>query len=83
MRRAAVSIPSNIVEGSGRTTRNEFIHFLDIAMGSLRELTYQTSLAKRLGYFRDDDVSLLAARLEETDKVLAALIRSLRRSPSS
>lgn len=54
MRRCAVSIPSNIAEGSARTTYREFIRFIDIALGSLSELETQLILAKRLQYITDD-----------------------------
>jgi len=76
MRRAAVSIPSNIVEGCARDSSADYLRFLDIAFGSLRELEYQTSLAHRLGYV--SDFQRIAAVMTETSKVLAALIRSLR-----
>lgn len=55
MRRAAVSIPSNIVEGCARESQAEYLRFLERAFGSLRELHYQFSLLKRLGYVDGDD----------------------------
>jgi four helix bundle protein len=78
MRRAAVSIPSNIVEGCGRQSEADFVRFLDIAYGSLRELEYQASLAFRLGFATESPE--LTVKLTETSKVLAALIRSIRKS---
>jgi four helix bundle protein len=51
MRRSAVSVPSNIVEGCARESQTEFLRFLEIAFASLRELRYQFGLSKRLGYF--------------------------------
>ena len=78
MRRAAVSVPSNIVEGCARESQADYLRFLEIAFGSLRELHYQCSLAKRLGFFRDDPATL-AAKIVETEKVLNALLRSMRK----
>jgi four helix bundle protein len=78
MRRAAVSIPSNIVEGCARESQSEYIRFLEIALGSLRELHYQFDLSQRLGYCHGQDISNCEARLVETGKVLSALLRSLR-----
>ena len=79
MRRAAVSIPSNIVEGCVREGRADYLRFLDIAFGSFRELEYQLSLAHRLGYLPDDAFESLESHCTELSKVLASLIRSLRR----
>jgi len=78
MRRAAVSIPSNIVEGCARESELEYLRFLEIAFSSLRELQYQFSLSKRLGFLNELNGTDCEGTLLETEKVLAALIRSLR-----
>jgi four helix bundle protein len=78
MRRCAVSIPSNIVEGSARESQLEYIRFNEISFGSLKELHYQFSLAFRLGYLIETDHSSAIEKFNETEKVLGALIRSLR-----
>jgi len=78
MRRAAVSIASNIVEGCARYSEADYLRFLDMAYGSSRELGYQASLAHRLGYLADDAYENLRDQCDETSKVLSGLIRSLR-----
>ena len=78
MRRAAISIPSNIVEGCARDSQADYLRFLYIAFGSLRELHYQLSLSKRLGFLSNEDSSLIEPKVVETEKVLNGLIRSLR-----
>jgi len=78
MRRAAVSVPSNIVEGCARDSEADYLRFLHIAFGSLRELHYQLSLSKRLGFLRNQDSSLIEPKIVETEKVLNGLIRALR-----
>lgn len=78
MRRSGVSIPSNIVEGCARESQIEFHRFLEIALGSLKELNYQFSLACRLGYVKETDISESKQKLDETEKVLGGLLRSMR-----
>ncbi len=80
IRRAAVSVPSNIVEGRARDSSKEYLRFLDIAFGSLRELSYQFDLSSRLGFINQDAVPSCAAKILETEKVLAGLIRALRKA---
>ena len=75
IRRAAISIPSNIAEGAGRKNTKEFIQFLYIALGSLSELETQLLIAKNIDYLTDDQI--------DTDKIrsirvlLSSLIRAL------
>ena len=78
MRRAAISVPSNIVEGCARESQADYLRFLEIAFGSLRELHYQCGLSNRLGYF-EHGVAALDLKIQETEKVLGALIRSMRK----
>jgi len=78
LRRAAISVPSNIVEGCARESQAEYVRFLEIAFGSLRELHYQCSLSVRLGYI-EYDFSPIESKIQETEKVLGALIRSMRK----
>ena len=80
MRRAAVSVPSNIVEGCARESQVEYLRFLEIAFSSLRELHYQFGLAKRLGYLAEEEVSECDLTLVEAEKVLGALLRSMRKA---
>jgi four helix bundle protein len=78
MRRAAVSVPSNIVEGCARESQADYLRFLSIAYGSLRELGYQLSLSERLGFLIDQDSTQVMQDIVETEKVLNGLIRALR-----
>lgn len=78
MRRAAVSVPSNIVEGCARESQGDYVRFLTIAFGSLRELSYQLRLSNRLGFLSSQDWSLIEPKITESEKVLGALIRSFR-----
>jgi four helix bundle protein len=79
MRRAAVSVPSNIVEGCARDSEADYLRFLNIAFGSLRELHYQLNLSKRLDFLCFRDSTLIEPNVVEAEKVLNGLIRSLRK----
>lgn len=83
MRRAAYSVPCNIVEGCGRNTEKDFLRFLDNASGSLRELGYLIGLSRRLAYLRAELADDLEARHDEASRVLAGLIASLRSPPEN
>jgi four helix bundle protein len=78
LRRAAVSGASNIVEGCARNSEADYLRFLDMAHGSVREVEYQLSLAQRLGLLSNNDYQEVASLAIEAAKVLNGLIRSLR-----
>jgi four helix bundle protein len=75
LRRSAVSIPSNIAEGYGRQHTTEYIRFLQIARGSLNELSTQLEIAKSLDYLQD--IVDLIQECDEIAKMLNSLIRKL------
>jgi four helix bundle protein len=77
MRRAAVSIPSNIAEGFGRAQRRTFVQFLRIAQGSLKELETQAQLSARIGMLPAADASALLVRCERLGKRLVQFVRAL------
>jgi four helix bundle protein len=81
MRRAAVSIPSNIVEGCARSSKADYLHFLTIAYGSAQELQYQVGLAHELGFLDPDRFASLGELSGESATVLSGLIRSLKPHP--
>lgn len=75
LRRASVSVPANIAEGSARNHKKEYRQFLSVAKSSLTELEYYLHLAKRLGYITDEGSYQRCVELQqETAKVLHGLI---------
>jgi four helix bundle protein len=77
MRRAAVSVPSNISEGAARTSKKEFLQFLSIARGSLSELETQVILTTDLGYLENNEP--LLSRIDRTFSLLGGLINSIKK----
>lgn len=78
IRRAAVSVPSNIAEGRGRFGPREFLHHLSIAFGSLCEIETQLLIAERLAYSDPSTVRSLLDQTTEVRRLLRGLMRSLR-----
>lgn len=79
MRRAAISVSSNIAEGAARSSSKEFIHFLNIVNGSLSELDTQVEIAFRIGYLSGKDINDLQVRIESITVKLSGLISHLRK----
>ena len=77
MRRCAISIPSNMAEGYGRNSTNEYIHFLRIATGSLYELQTQMEISMNLCYLNRDEFDKLYELSREIERMLSSLIRKL------
>jgi four helix bundle protein len=78
IRRAAVSAPSNIVEGCAKSSQADYIRFLEVAYGSVCEVEYQLSLASRLGYLEHAKSREATTLANEAGRVLNGLIRSLK-----
>ena len=77
VKRAVVSVPSNIAEGQGRTTTREFLHHLSIARGSLMEVETQILLARRLDYINSEISSNVLECAAEVSKLISGLFRAL------
>ncbi len=83
MRRAAVSIPSNLAEGHARTGEREFLHFVSIALGSTAELETQVLLSCNLGFLPEEDKEDLLNQLGSIGRMLRGLQRSLKNRSNS
>jgi four helix bundle protein len=79
--KSAISVPSNIAEGCGRTRDTELAHFLGIAAGSASETEYQLLLAHDLGYLAEPDHRALNAQVNEVKRMLNAFIQRLTSGP--
>ena len=77
MRRAAISIPSNIAEGNGRKSKTEYIRFLDISRGSLYELETQLQIGVMLHFFNESDTNEIFDLITEIKKMINSLITNL------
>ena len=77
LRRASISIPSNIAEGCGRNSNKELKRFMSIAMGSATEVGYQLLLSKDLGYLSVDVYNVLNDEVDGIQKMLASYIRKI------
>ena len=75
IRRSAVSIPSNIAEGYGRDSNNEYLRFLNISIGSLFELQTQIEIAKNIMYLNEKDFNDLYENSREIERMLVSFIK--------
>jgi four helix bundle protein len=82
IRRAAISIPSNIAEGQGRNTTRDFIHFLSIAHGSLKEMETQVIISQRLGFIEDKETSSIIESTNEIGRLISGLSKALKKKSS-
>jgi len=79
LRRAAISVPTNIAEGAGREHKREYLHFLYVARGSIAEAEYLLHLSRRVGYLEDNEYKKVEELREETAKTLQGLINSVKK----
>lgn len=79
LRRAAVSVPANIAEGSGRRTLKDFLRFLYNAQGSLSEVEHYLHFAHRLAYFDEETFTRLESQRAEVGRILNGFIGSIQK----
>lgn len=83
MRRAAVSVPANIIEGASRNSQKDYLHFLYIARGSLTELGYHIKLSEKLSYLCKNNCELMSGYYQKSIKTLQGLINFMERENRS
>lgn len=83
IRRAAVSVPSNIAEGQAHYSHREFLHFLRHSAGSLAEVETQLLIAERIGYIDHPAIAPLIQKVHEVGRILNGLMSSLREKNGS
>jgi four helix bundle protein len=83
IRRASVSIPSNISEGYERDSKNQFLYFLSIAKGSCGEVRTQLHIAFNLNYINENEYNLLKMKCESTSKQLSGFMKYLKNYKSN
>ncbi len=81
MQRAAVSVAANIAEGHGRTHRGEYLRFISVANGSLKETETEIMLSEQLGYISSDRSRSLIETTDRLGRMLGSLIRKLQQPP--
>ncbi|WP_299439864.1 four helix bundle protein [uncultured Aquimarina sp.] len=80
IRRSSISIPSNIAEGYGRTGKNDYLRFLNIAISSLFELQTQLEISKNLNFLKKENFDILFENTREIERMLASYIRKIKTS---
>ena len=88
LRRAAISVPSNLAEGSGRTSAKDQAHFIEMSYGSLMEVDCQIEIAQELGYISESELAMLAKQVDRVATLLSglrskAVARANDKSPNS
>ena len=80
IRRSAVSVPTNIAEGYGRQSKQDYLRFLKMASGSLYELQTQIEISQKLSYISKDDYEVIFNRAKEIERMLSSMIRKVENS---
>ncbi len=80
IRRASISIPSNIAEGYGREGKNDYLKFLNIAISSLFELQTQLEIGKNLDFLKEENFNLLFEDTREIERMLSSFIKTIKAS---